>query len=88
MFGYENDMFLTYLFLMLKYYIYLCKFQSKIPNFQGFRTYIDYNKDLEYRIAKEKNKLPLHFKKWKFVLLMLFYNVVSVHVHVIVCILV
>ena len=68
MFGYEKDMFLTYLFFMLKYYIYLCKFQSKIPKFQGFRTYIDYNKDLEYRIAKKKNKLPLHFKKWKFVL--------------------
>ena len=63
-----KKMFLTHLFLMLIYFINLCKFQGKNPNFQGFRTYIDYNKDLEYRNAKMKNKLSLHFKKWEFVL--------------------
>ena len=46
-------LFLTYLFLLLKYYIYLCKFQTKIPNFQAFKTYIENSKDLEYRIAKK-----------------------------------
>ena len=66
MFGIDNDNMLTYLFLLLKYYIYVCKFQSKLPNYEGYKAYIAINKDLEYRIAKKTNKLPLHFRKWRF----------------------
>ena len=66
MFGCENDKFITFLFLLLKYYIYICKFQGKNPSFEGYKSYIVSNKDLEYAIAKKNNKLPLHFKKWKF----------------------
>ena len=66
MFGFDNDKFLTFLFLLLKYYIYICKFQNKVPSFEGYKTYTVSNKDLEYMIAKKNNKLALHFKKWKF----------------------
>ena len=66
MFGVVDDKFLTHLFLLLKYYVYICKFQNKPPNFEGYKTYIASNKDLEYCIAKKNNKLPLHFQKWRF----------------------
>ena len=65
MFGCD-DKFHTYLFLLLKYYIYICKFQDKIPSFDGYKSYIAKNKDIEYSIAKKNNKLGAHFKKWKF----------------------
>ena len=58
MFSCDSDKFLTYLFLLLKYYIYICKFQSKPPNFEGYKCYITANKELEYCIAKKNNKLP------------------------------
>ena len=66
MFGYENDKFITFLFLLLKYYIYVCKFQSKNPSFEGYKTYVVSMKNVEYAIAKKNNKLPFHFKKWRF----------------------
>ena len=66
MFGLAQDKFLTYLFLLLKYYIYICKFQSKMPNLQGFKAYTKIHKDVEYRIAKKNNKLTSHYHKWKF----------------------
>ena len=66
MFGVVDDKFLTHLFLLLKYYVYICKFQNKPPNFEGYKTYIASYKDLEYCIAKKNNKLPLHFQKWRF----------------------
>ena len=45
MFGYSEDKFVTFIFLTLKYYIYVCKFQKKSPDFQGFRTYLNVNKE-------------------------------------------
>ena len=66
MFGYEQDIFLTYLFLLFKYYIYLCKFQGKSPNFEAFKAYVASSKDVEYQIAKKKHKLVTHFRKWRF----------------------
>ena len=42
MFGYLEDMF-TYIFIILKYYIYICKFQGeKNPNFQGFQELFEH----------------------------------------------
>ena len=41
-FGYLEDKFLTYIFLILKYYIYICKFQNrKSPHFQGSKNYFN-----------------------------------------------
>ena len=66
MFGFDGDKFLTHLFLLLKYDIYICKFQSKPPNFEGYKAYIASNKDLEYCIARKNNKLLINFQKWRF----------------------
>ncbi|XP_072168661.1 uncharacterized protein [Diadema setosum] len=66
MFGFDSDKFLTYLFLLLKYYVYICKFQNKPPSFKGYKSYVIANKELEYNIAKRNNKLSIHFRKWRF----------------------
>ena len=54
-FGIQDDNFLTYLFLRVKYYLYLCKFQDEILNFTIFITFIKSNRDNEYYIAKNRN---------------------------------
>ena len=67
-FGIQDDNFLTYLILCVKYYLYLCKFQDKIPNFTNFIIFIKSNRENEYYIAKKKKrgKLSFHYKKWRF----------------------
>ena len=66
MFGIRNDKFVTYLFLLMKYHIYVCKFTNTLPNFLSFKSYVKNQKEIEYHIAKKKNKLSTHFKKWRF----------------------
>ena len=66
MFGVSSDKFLSYLFLLLKYYIYVCKFKNVKPNFNAFKLYTKTQKETEYHLAKKRGKLPIHFKKWKF----------------------
>ena len=65
-FGIQNDKFITYLFLCLKYYLYLCKFQNKIPNWTHYVNFLKNNRETEYFIAKRHDKLSVHFKKWRF----------------------
>ena len=66
MFGICNDRFVTYLFLLFKYHIYTCKFNDNLPNFAIFRSFVKKQKEIEYMLAKKRNKLSLHFKKWRF----------------------
>ena len=66
MFGIIGDNFLTHLFLSLKYFIFVCKFQKKKPTFIGFKAHIKFNRETEYFIAKNKGKLSAHFRKWRF----------------------
>ena len=47
--GIQDDKFLTYLFLCVKYYLYACKFQSKRPNFTNLIVFIK-KRDTEYYI--------------------------------------
>ena len=65
-FGIYKDDFLTYIFLCVKYHIYVCKFQNKKPNFTSLKVFIKGNRDTEYLIAKKRGKLSAHFKKWRF----------------------
>ena len=39
-FGVFKDKFLTFLFLGIKYYTYICKFQNKKPNFLSCQSFI------------------------------------------------
>ena len=65
-FGIPSNTFLSYLFLLLKYFIYVCKFKSITPNFIAFKSFVKTQKEVEYYIAKKRNKLSTHFKKWRF----------------------
>ena len=66
MFGIQGDKFITYLFLCVKYFLYVCKFQKKIPNFTNFVNFLKNNRETEYHIAKRNDKLSIHYKKWRF----------------------
>ena len=66
LFGICSDKFVSYLFLLLKYHIYTCKFQNKLPNSAMFKSFVKKQKELEYLLAKKRNKLSIHFRKWRF----------------------
>ena len=66
LFGICNDRFISYLFLLLKYHIFICKFQDHLPNSAAFKSLVKKQKEIEYYLAKKKNKLTAHFKKWRF----------------------
>ena len=65
-FGIYQDSVLTYLFLCVKYYIYICKFQNKKPNFISFEVFVKVNRETEHSIARKRDKLSAHYKKWRF----------------------
>jgi hypothetical protein len=67
-FGISNSSFVTYITLCTKYYIYRCKFQDKKPNILGLKGFIKLQRETEYHIAKKKDKLSLHYKKWVIVI--------------------
>ena len=76
LFGICCDKFVTFLFLLLKYHIYMCKFNNNVPNIILFKSFVKKQKEIEYLIAKKRNKLPAHFKKWRFnIWLILWYTV-------------
>ena len=60
-FGIQDDKYLTYIFLLLKYFIYNCKFQDKPLNFDGFKALLKCNKEIKYFIAKKETKTNLLF---------------------------
>ena len=66
LFGVPSDKFVTYLILLVKYYIYTCKYKNELPNVSVFKSFIKKQKEIEYYLAKKKNKLPIHFRKWRF----------------------
>ena len=43
--------------------LYVCKFQSKSPNFVNCINFVKNNRDTEYHIAKRNGKLSIHYKK-------------------------
>ena len=66
LFGICTDKFVSYLFLLLKYHIYTCKFTNKLPNSAMFKSFVKKQKELECLLAKKRNKLSIHFFKWRF----------------------
>ena len=59
----EHDMCINFLFLCLKFYIHRCRFQQTSPS-SAFLALVRLKRNVEYRIAENKNKLKQHFKKW------------------------
>ena len=66
MFGTPSERFLSYIFLVLKYFIYICKFNDNLPSYAAFKSFVQTQKETEYSLAKKRNKLHIHFKKWSF----------------------
>ena len=66
LFGVVKDKFVCYLILLVKYYIYTCKFKNELPNVIAFKSFVKKQKDVEYVLAKKNGKLPIHFSKWRF----------------------
>ena len=59
-FGINQNNFLTYLFLCVKYYFYICnKFQNKKPNFVSFKVFVKVNRETEHSIARKRDNTGL-----------------------------
>ena len=61
LFGLSTDKFIAHIVLVVKYYIYICKFRSESPNVDLFKSFIKKQKEIEYYLAKKSIKLTLHF---------------------------
>ena len=56
----------TYLILLVKYYLYICKFKNELPNATAFKSFVKKQKEIEYFLARKNDKLPVLFRKWRF----------------------
>ena len=56
----------NFLILLMKYFIYCCKYKKVVPNFNAFKTYLNARINIEREIAIRKNKLNIHLMKWAF----------------------
>ena len=65
-FGVPKDKFVTYLILLVKYCIYICTFKNELPNVTAFKSFVKKQKEIEYFLANKNDKLPVHFRKWRF----------------------
>ena len=61
----EDFLLINHVMLSGKYYIYVRKCPGSLPSLRGFiaRTRRVYN--IELHIARERDKLAIHFKKWE-----------------------
>ena len=50
--------------LFAKYYIYVCKCKEQEPSLSNLKRFIQTIKDMEEKIAKSRNRLATHKKKW------------------------
>ena len=67
MFGVTGDKFLIYLFLIVKYSIFSCKFQkfqNKISSLIGMKASLKLIVKLNIILRKKKDKFSKHFRNW------------------------
>ena len=61
----EDFFRISHVLLLGKYYIYVRKCQGSLPSLRGFITRIRSVYNIELHIARERDKLAIHFKKWE-----------------------
>ena len=61
----EISLFLGFFDETGKYYIYVRKYHGSMPSLRGFITRIKSVYNIELHIARERDKLAIHFKKWE-----------------------
>ena len=60
----KDSLLYNHLILLSKQYIYSCKLKNVLPTRVVFLTKVKAVFEMERRIAKERNKLSFHLKKW------------------------
>ena len=60
----EDALLNNHLILLSKQYTYNCKLKGVLPSGAVFLTKVKAVFEMEHRIAKERNKLSIHYKKW------------------------
>ena len=61
----EDFFIINHVLLLGKYYIYVRKCHGTLPSLRGFITKIRSVYNIELHIARERDKLAIHFKKWE-----------------------
>jgi len=61
----EDFFIINDILLLGKYYIYVRKCYGSLPSLRGFIARIRRVYNIELYIARERNKLTTHFKKWE-----------------------
>ena len=61
----EDFFIINHILLLGKYYIYVRKCHGSLPSLRGFIARIRRVYNIELHIARERNKLTTHFKKWE-----------------------
>ena len=51
--------------MLVKYYIHVCRINTKLPYVGVLIKHIEYIENLEFKIAENNNKLMKHYKKWE-----------------------
>ena len=61
----EDFFLINHVMLLGKYYIYVRKCLGSLPSLRGFIARIRRVYNIELHIARERDKLATHFKKWE-----------------------
>ena len=61
----EDFFIINHVLLLGKCYIYVRKCHGSLPSLRGFITMIRSVCNIELHIARERDKLAVHFKKWE-----------------------
>jgi len=61
----EDFFIINHIMLLGKYYIYVRKCHGSLPSLRAFIARIRRVYNVELHIARERNKLTTHFKKWE-----------------------
>ena len=61
----EDFLLINHVMLLGKYYIYVRKCLGGLPSLRGFIARLRRVYNIELHIARERNKLAIHFKKWE-----------------------
>ena len=64
-FVFRDFLLINYDMLLGKYYIYVRKCLGSLPSLRGFIANIRRVYNIELHIARERDKLATHFKKWE-----------------------
>ena len=60
----KRDLFVNHILLIPKKYIYSCRCSKTKPSIVVLNARIKMIYQLEMMVAKSRNKLPIHLKKW------------------------